>query len=267
MYSLNGVPLDNPTYGWTMLADSDPMAGYVARLNNLEQDGIDGDFELPSSLESPMPSIRVESPKAHFERLRLLVQQKTLYLSRTSDPSRRRKVQFVTDKSPEIFGDDEAIGHFGIMLRANDVYYRDTAEITTAPASIGAAGSGSLTVGVDLFTGMSAPVTDAVYRIKGGWTQLLITDTEGQSFYYGGTLPNGSYMRFESKTGLVFVTTSDTWEAGTNVTADSRNGPGPGYFGLSPVYGDTFKGRVTVRTLARVGTPTLEVRGRRAFIA
>jgi hypothetical protein len=80
----------------------------------------------------------------------------------------------------------------------------------------------------------------------------------------------GSYLRFHSDTGRAYVTTTDAWTGGTEVTGQILNGPGPYLFEATPYFttdpGARFA-RLTVTSDALASAPAIEIRGKRAYVA
>jgi len=144
------------------------------------------------------------------------------------------------------------------LLRVNGVYWRDEDDTTTEPVNLAAS-----TV-VTLLDGLTAPVDDAVLRVKGQATGLVVTDSGGTSLSYGAEIPAGSYMRYHCAARRAWLTATDTWEGGTEVTGNITSGRHP--LEIRPHFTDPSDraGRLTVTTTARSGAQ-IEVRGRRAY--
>lgn len=120
----------------------------------------------------------------------------------------------------------------------------------------------------DILSGLSAPVQDAVIRVKGAATGIQVTDQSGAWV----TLPDvaaGRWVRFEADTGRAFETTTDTWTGGTEVSGAVDFGGPRGVFEITPALtpGDptTRVGRLTVATASRTGA-VIEVRGKSAHL-
>lgn len=120
----------------------------------------------------------------------------------------------------------------------------------------------------DILSGISAPVQDAVIRVKGAATGIQITDQSGAWV----TLPDvaaGRWVRFEADTGRAFETTTDTWTGGTEVSGAVDFGGPRGVFEITPALtpGDPTSrvGRLTVTTASRSGA-VVEVRGKSAHL-
>ncbi len=166
--------------------------------------------------------------------------------------------------SPETEGPADAIVELRATLRIPGVYWRDTDTTTSTPEAIDGA-----TVTTEVFEGLSAPVRDMLVRVKGGVSGLRVEGARGTFFTYGAELPDGSYLRFDSTTGRAWVTVTDTWTGGTEVTENIGNGAPPYFLELRhsyPTPGDPTDrvAVLTVITTARTGTPAVEVRGRAA---
>jgi len=116
--------------------------------------------------------------------------------------------------------------------------------------------------------GLSAPVQDAVLRMKGPATGIQITDSSGAWVVLPDT-PAGTWTRFEADTGRCFQTTTDTWSGGTEVSGSCDFGGPRGVFEITPVMapGDpgSRSGQLTVATVTRTGA-VFEVRGKAAYL-
>lgn len=119
----------------------------------------------------------------------------------------------------------------------------------------------------DILGGLSAPVQDAVIRVRGAATGIQVTDASGSWV----TLPNvtaSQYVRFEADTGKAFVTTTDTWTGGTDVSGQVDFGGPRGVFEITPVLASldpsTREGVLTVATVTR-SSAVVEVRGKAAY--
>lgn len=264
MYSINAVPLDNPTYGWVLLGASTPLSNHGQALTNLRTPGRDGVVRgLPSTADPVPVSLLVETPREHLETLLVLARSATT-LGLVADASKTADVEFVAAPL-DGFGDADAIVEARIVLRIPGAYWRDAAESTSTLVSLSAA-----SVDVDVLAGISAPVQDAIVRVRGACTGLRVTDdATGSWFDYAGDLLASNYLRFESATGRAWVTTSDTWTGGTEVSGQiDLDGP-RGVFELGPMLavGDpsTRVATLVVTTATRSGAAA-QVRARGAYI-
>lgn len=264
MYSINAVPLDNPTYGWVLLGSSTPLSNHGQALSNLRTPGRDGVVRGLPSTADPVPlSLLVETPREHLETLLVLARSAST-LGLVADASRTAEVEFVAAPL-DGFGDADAIVEVRIVLRIPGAYWRDAVETTTALTNLTAA-----SVDVDVLAGLSAPVQDAIVRVRGACTGLRVTDDgTGAWFDYADDLPAGNYLRFDSATGRAWVTTTDTWTGGTEVSgAIDLDGP-RGVFELTPVLAPgnpSSRVATLVVTTATRASAAAQVRARGAYI-
>lgn len=257
MYSLNGVALDNDTFKWSLQDSTEPYLGVSRRVADLSVAGRDGNVPVPSSADSPVMSLVIRTDDIHLDALLALLESPTLTISR---PLRWADVEFLS-ASPRIVGGMLGIIDVTVLLRFYGMFWRDfaaTTETFTIPDA-----DETFTV----MSGLSAPVRDAIIRVGGSVTGLKVTAANGSFFSYAPNVPAGSFLRFEAATGRAFVTTSDTWTGGTEVTGSIVNGPGPYFLDAIPVFTDPTTRATTFRvtTSARAGTPQFAVRGKRAY--
>ncbi|WP_213816178.1 hypothetical protein [Glaciihabitans sp. dw_435] len=260
MYSLNGVPLENEAYDWTFRFGSVPLASYGARITELVIPGRSGTRRMPSTLNPTKVALIVQTPRKNYWRLLLLAMSPNLQMTRTDNPNKVFPLQFLSS-SPETLGDEEELIDVSLGFINNDVFWFDKVGTWYPELSFP---SGALTA--KILDGMTAPVLDAILRIKGGIDNFVVTDSRGSSFAYNATIPVGNYFRFEAVSGRAFVTTTDSWAGGTEVTGSVINGPGPNAFELTPVYGQIPAAQVSITSASR-NSPAFQVFARRAFVS
>lgn len=230
MYALNGIALDNPQLGWLFRGPSKPLSDFVRTLTSLRTTGRDGFVELPDSTEGPTLPLMVQSPRGSLEALYALILSKPLTLSLATDPTREVTCQLVST-AQEGFGNADAVVDVTFVVRLNGVWWWDVVESTTGGVAVGSS------TDVSVFAGISAPVRDALIRVSGAVAGLKVAGGEGSWFSYGQALPAGSYLRFDSDTGRAWVTGTDSWVGGVEVTGLIGNGPGAYPLSISPVLG------------------------------
>ena len=265
MFSVNGFALDNPTLGWVVTEDSTVIASTEVDLLSLSEpgrDGVQGGLGAPT--RPALVVLSIETPRANEGTLRALFDAETLVLTEDDQDGIEAEVERASI-SPEVWAPADAIVELRVTLRIPGVYWRDTDTTTSDPEAIDGA-----TVTTEVFPGLSAPVYDALVRVKGDVSGLRVEGARGSFFEYGQNIPAGSYLRFDSATGEAFLTATDTWTGGTDVTEHITNGAPPYFLELRhsyPTPGDPTDrvAVLTVKTSARSGSPTVEVRGRRAY--
>jgi len=262
MFSLNGVALDDETRGWLVGEESQPLTVTELELTNIVAAGRDGFVPLPARrVAAPTFPLVIETPRANLQALRALIRRPGLILTDSNFPGAEAALELLT-LSPVGYGPEDEIVELTALFRTPGVFWRDTAATTTAAAALS---SGS--VAVSALAGLSAPVRDAVIRVKGGATNLVATDSQGSFFGYTDVLAAGEWLRFDSESGRAWLTATDTWTGGTEVTGKINTGPGSYFLELTPAFTDpdTRAAVLTVTSSARTGSPTIEVRGRNAY--
>lgn len=118
--------------------------------------------------------------------------------------------------SPEYF-DNNAVALLTVELVFPDPLWKATSNTT-------ATGTGALTA----FTGITAPISDAVITITGPATNPKLTDTQSGSWIqYTGTVSAGA-------TWIINCATFSSTVAGATVVANTTFSPGPRFFSLTP---------------------------------
>ncbi|MDR6142385.1 hypothetical protein QE375_001939 [Microbacterium foliorum] len=261
MYSVNGVPLDNPSLGWILRAPTKPLSTLSYERASLASGGRDGVVAgLPATTGPVSLRFVVQSARANLETLiAVFGAGGTLALTASSG----RQVEFETlSHTPEGFGPADAVVDATFLIRLPGAFWRDITQSTkTSPLA-------AASVAVSVFGGISAPVADAVIRVQGAATAIQVTDSSGAWV----VLPNvaaGQWARFDSASGKAFVTTSDTWSGGTDVSGQVDFGGPRGVFEITPALtpgNPTLRfGQLTVTTASRNGA-SVDVRGKAAYV-
>lgn len=264
MYSINGVPLDNPTYDWHFRPQSVPFAGYDLAAPSVRAPGMDGVVDGPATVGPPLLPLTVNTPWEHRETLNALFRSTPLILTVTGDSSRSAEVALRSSSVDAIYKHERLID-VTYYVEIPGAYWRSASIITSPAVSLSSA---SVDVS-GLFVGLSAPIQDAIVRVRGQFSGLQVTDSGGSWFTGPPTaVAAGNYLRFESDTGRAFVTTSDTWTGGTEVSGSIDFGGPRGVFEIMPrlAAGNPASrdGKLTVTTATR-SNAQIQVRGRAAF--
>lgn len=259
MYSVNGIPLHNPAKQWRLLGDTNPFSALAANITRLSHAGFDGYEDLGASFEAPSLAFVIETPRANLDQLYALFLKKDSELSLTDVPG--RVIRFQTESiSANGWGAGDYMVDVTVLISLSTVWWRDIAESTSAPATLG----GLVTVNV--FPGISAPIRDAIIRVKGETSGFQVTDSQGAFFKYTANLTQTQYVRFHSDTGRAFLTSSDSWTGGTEVTDKIDYGPTPFFFEITPSFTDPSNrvGELAVQTSSN--TARIQVRGRNSYV-
>ena len=255
-YALNGIDVDDNDYDWVLLAVSSPLPGIANRVQSLIVGGQDGNIPVPMSEDSPVITLVIRVPFETNETFLALCDAAALTLTHDSYSA---AVELLTVSAADL-GMDYV--DYAVVLRFSGMAWRDPSVSTSAAAAIS-----TTPIAVSILSGISAPVRDAIVRVAGSVTGLRVTDTQGSYFEYLANIPSGSYLRFEAATGRAFVTTTNTWVGGTEVTSSIDYGPGPYFLSLTPKFTtpETRAAGLTVTTTARASSPTIEVRAAGAY--
>lgn len=264
MYSVNGAPLASTARGWVFRSLSRPLSEMSRTRSALRRDGRDGVVGgLPSTISPVTLQLVVQTRKPQLETLLALVGDGGV-LTKTDDAT--RSVVFETlSHSLAGHGPAELIVDVTFVIRLPGAFWRSAADATSAAVALA---PGSVQVS-GLFSGISAPVADALVRVKGATTGLQVTDTAGSWFTYSPALAAGKYLRFESATGRAFTTDTDVWGGGTEVSGAIDFGGPRGVFEITPRLSASDPAsrdaRLTVAT-ASATAASVQVRGRGAFL-
>jgi hypothetical protein len=261
MYSVNGIPLDNAGFGWVFRALSRPLSEITRELLSMRRVGRDGVVAgLPASTSPVTLKLVVKTPRLHLESLVALVGSGGVLT--LTGPSPRAAVFEYLSHSLEGYGPAERIVDATFLIRIPGAFWRDRDQSTT-PADLSAA-----SVSLTCFPGLSAPVQDAAVRVKGAATGIRITDASG-AWLALPPVAAAQYVRFEADSGRAFVTSTDTWTGGTEVSGDVDFGGPRSVFEITPVLSPSDpsarSGSLTIATTTRTGA-VAAVRGRAAYV-
>lgn len=261
-YSINGVPLTNPSLGWIERAGSVPYAGDEVVVTRIIQSGRDGAVVPPGRSSPTLLTFVINTPPEGLEALNSLFGAQSLTLTRADKPGISAQGYLLSSTPDRVFARNEWIDKT-FLVEIPGAAWRDNANVTSTPATV----ASSVTVN-SLLPGLSAPVQDAIIRVSGAATGVQVTDSSGAWFVYPGTIPAGSYLRFHSDTGRAWITTTDAWSGGTEVSGAVDYGGPRDRFEITPLISggnpSSRAGRLTVTASSAIGS-TIEVRGKRAY--
>ena len=258
MIRVNGVALDNLTHGWVLARGSQPYSAFEADLAQVQVAGRDGSVPTSTTRRAPLWPLVVNTSPEGWEKLQALFGSPTLVLTRDDRTDVEASVRFVASSIERVYPRNQWID-VKIILEVTSAYWRSKTE-KTASVPLSAA-----SVTLDVFPGMSAPIPDAMIRLKGAATGVQVTDASGAWL----TLPSASaaqYVRFESATGRCFITTTDTWTGGTDVSGQVDFGGPRDNFEITHLLDPALlstKGRLTITSGTRSGA-VVDVRGKSA---
>jgi len=262
VYSVNDIPLDNKPMGWEFQSTSRPIARLTFERPSISTAGMDGvPALLPARVPPPVVMYVVKTRRATLETLIDLFASGH-YITRSDMPTRQvdfELMDVVTD-DPGFIGADVKVT---FTVRYPGVYWMDKATTTTTAANL----SSASTVVGGLFSGTSAPIQEPMVRLRGAFTGLQVVDGGGSWFAYDGSVPSGSYLRVSVGSMRGWVTTSDVWTGGTEVSGNLDFGGPRSVFELQPVSSapGSRAVSVTVSTATR-SSAQFQVRARGAYL-
>lgn len=261
-FTVNGIPLDNDTYGWALHDKTVLRMGFQHEMVRSRRAGRDGVAVAPSTRDPVVLRIVVSAPDSTRQQLLALFSQQRLTLA---DGSGRTADARLASVSPDDYHGHLAWGQDAFLVEIPAGCWRSvvaTSALTPATA-LGATAT--------LYPGLSAPVQDAVVRFKGPLQDPQVTDPSGAFVALDGTVAAGQFVRFESDTGRAWLTTTDTWAGGTEVSGLIDFGGPRGVFEITPNFPTAADpsirdGRLTL-TQATYNTGSgFQVRGAAAYL-
>lgn len=264
MYSINGVALANPALGWELMSPSVPLSSLQQRITRSESAGRDGVTVAPPTRGPVSLKFTVRSPKANLGSLLALFSAATLMVRELADTSRTAEGHLVSSTVEQHFPKANFYTH-SFLVEIPEGAWRGP-QVTTALTAAAALGAP-----LSLFTGLSAPVQDALVRVRGPIQDPQVVDTSGAFFALDGTIAAGNYVRFDSNTGRAWLTTSDTWSGGSEVSGLIDFGGPRDVFEITPRFPTpsnpaTREGRLTLTQGSFNTGAGFQVRGRPAFL-
>lgn len=264
-YKVNGVELENPTLGWTLVRGSIPVLPFEINNPTQEKIGVDGVTQYFATRKASSFQFTVKSPLTTRGDLLALFSQPVLVVTDTDKPGWEATGRTLSS-SVEAYHEKREWASDLFVVEIPLGAWRGPL-VTTPPLQ-----AGSPNATMTLFNGISAPVQDAIIRFRGPVQDPQIVDQQSGSYLaVTGSVLAGEYLRYDSRTGRAWKTTSDTWTGGTEVSGNLDFGGPRGVFEITPRFvatGDpTQRNAQLVLTQASFGTGGgFEVRGRNAFI-
>jgi len=207
MYSVNGVPLDNPELGWALMRPSRPLGDYSVDRTSVSAPWRDGVASgIPGAFAAPTRTLVVQTPRRTLEALlALLHEDGNITQTGYSD----RVLPFETlSTSPAGLGVADELLDVSWTVRLPTVFWRDPSPMVEMRTF---KGGGVYTW--DLFYGMTGPVSDVEVLVRGVVIGgLRLTDSSGAfvAFQESLTAPveANQYMSFDARSG---ASTYGTW--------------------------------------------------------
>lgn len=242
-----------------MLDSSEPYPGLKRRTRKLSAPGLIGSTRVPAERDSPLLPMTIRCSPTGRHSLEALLDSDDLILSNGTVEA---VVELEDAPATHFQSAEETWADITVMLRIPGVYFRSVAASTSSPVALSGA-----SVTVLALPGITGKVTDAIVRVKGAVTGLRVECGESFATFAGAVAAN-EYVRIDSGTRTAWLTATDTWAGGTDVTGQLDWGPTFYPLIISPSFVDpaTRTGELTVITATRTNA-AVEVRAKGAYVS
>lgn len=265
-YSVNGVALDNPAFGWSLLRRTQILTPISKRLASVVVPGRHGVIAgVPAFKNPPTATMVIRTPGEALEALYTLFEKNGGQgLLTLTDDSTRAAVFELSSIDPQGINHEDELVNVSVTLRFPTSDWRSTAYTTTSSMSVS-----SSVQEFDLFAGISADISDADIFVGGDFGNFEIEDSGSGSWIHTiKTWPHvsGTGLLYVGATGQAFrATTASPWVP-TAEMSDYVDVSGGG-FRLTPTWdsdpSDTIS-TLELTTTSQSGV-TFRVRGYNAF--
>lgn len=263
-YSINGIPLDNPTLGWKVIRGSTPVMGYERSAASIGSIGRDGERPLPSVRTDGSIQLMVRYTDETRSALINLMATPEIVVRDSKRPGWKATGRLLTASPEKFYGHTDWGVELFVISIPGGVWRADTN--TTPKTEAGAMG-----VTHTLYPAITAPVQDAIVRLQGPLENPQVQDSSGSYFVVRGTIPAGEYVRFELATGRAWLTTTDTWTGGTEISGEVDSGGPRHIFEITPTLADpsdplTTEARLSLTQSSYNTGSGIQVRGANASL-
>lgn len=224
-YTLDGVALFDPAGRWFPERSTGIRVYPARRSTNLMYPGVDGEVFNPGArFESGSVSINLyiegsthEEMMENIEFINGVIGQRHKALDLihhySTSQDRHAKVEFMESYEPKLYSPLKAL----LQLRAsvlNTFWRSPVASDTTS----GAIGTGLGVTDLINLSGGNAPVSDALIRVKGAFSELVLVDpVSGSTLQIKTPLTATQYIIIDTANWTARKVTTNTWEGGTVV--------------------------------------------------
>lgn len=243
------------------MAASEPLASHGFAVQAITETGRDGVKNTPSTREKVSVKFVVRSPRSQREALLALFAEPTLTITETGVAGRSATGRLVASSVERHYPRaDLYVDAFVVEIPGGA--WRGNLETTPfqAPTSAG--------VTITLLSGLSAPVQDPIVRFRGPIKDPQLVDSSGAFVAVSREITGSEWLRFEAESGRAYVTTSDTWTGGTEVSGLVDYGGPRGVFELTPDFTtpETRVARATLTQSTFASGAGVQIRGRSAHL-
>lgn len=250
-YKINGVELNNSALGWTLLRGSVPVSGLEFISPALDVPGVDGTVFLPSTRRPVAFNFLMKSTLENRGRLLAVMSSPKLDITDDKRPGLVATGRLLTSNVEE-YHEAKGWSKDLFIIEIVSGCWRGP-QITTPPVTVVPANT-EFTV----FPGLTAPVQDAVVKIKGPITNPQVVDSNGSFFKLTGTVTAGATLSVELATGRAFI--------GAQEVSGLLDFGGPrGGFEITPSMPDMIGKLILTASSFNTGA-TVSITGRPAYL-
>lgn len=266
MYSINGIELENPTFGWRFLRRSQALMNVGKELASIAIPGRNGVLAgVPTFKSAPTATFVIHSTGLGVEALYALLERNGGYgtLALTDDSQRNTSFELASITAEGISASDRLVD-VSFTLRFPTADWRATSFTIENPTV-----SGTVT-NADVFSDISSSIADADIFITGTFGKLRLDDIGSGSWLETVTswVPAGGLgLLYNTSTGRTWTaSTADPWTPITEL-GGYFNTSGSGGFRIAPTWSTdpsvrTGKVKLTLTTATSV---TFKIRAKKAF--
>lgn len=264
MYSLDGVPLQNPAYGWRLKRASEPYTQLTQDIADFNSSNRDGTIDVRGRLTTPTLTLVVTAPQATLSALLGLMRAGTT-LARTADPSKTASVDMVSMQTDTLTPAGGGLYQVTAAYRIPGVFWRD-ASSTDQVCAFGQSSNTGFQFTV--LTASTAPVRDAVLSVKGPISSVVLAGANSTYIQYAHAVASGHYLVVNAISGRAWDGT-DPWSVtgATEVSGDIASGAYPYFLELAPNTNPGIDGALLAVSWAgaTAGTSQVTVRAKNAY--
>ncbi len=218
VFTVNQVPLDNPAGGWELSRGTVPLMSLSIEATVSRQAGrdgvtVDGVTHSQGQMEF---TIRCERDTARAG-LFALFRTPVLEVRDTERPGWVATGRLSSSSMEEHYDFLDFDEEMFVVEIPGGCWRGD--EVTTTLTAAAPSGAN-----LSLFSGLSAPVQDALVRFKGPLEDPQVFDTSGAFVVLDGALTSGQFLRFDANTGRAWLTGTDTWTGGAWLASSRAHG-------------------------------------------
>lgn len=275
MYTIDGLPPIDPTNGYKLQLGAGVRGLPGRRASMVEIPGLDGvlpDYGAPFMPSTISLRYRIRA-KTHAQFMAIVEkmngvfgQRRKLLTVEHDYGNGTKRVNYAT-VSEEIVPEIENFTYcfYSVTLSFPSPFWRSAASVDSQ-AVVATASSATTTLTGTVGT---APITDALIRVKGAFSTLTLSDpVTGDQIVVGTPLTATEYIIIDTSNWTAKKVTTNTWTGGTDVSSlvNSNRGQGP-MFIMEP---DTLltggRYRLTISSTNPASSPSVQVRGKLSYL-